>query len=99
MTQICNCERNVKKILCIYYKFKPLVAIYWIVSSCVCVCVCVDVMLVTLHEVFPFFLVSRAGDSFIPSGYTVLTKKHGCTPFTLCSHQTCADLPSLTPPA
>ena len=78
-------KRNVKKILCI----SALVAIPDCEQLCVCVCVCVDVMLEILHEVSPFFLVSRETALFRQAILRVLTKKHGCTPFTLCSHQTC----------
>ena len=45
-------------------------------------------MLEILHEVHPLF-VSRETALFRQAILRVLTKKHGCTPFTLCSHQTC----------
>ena len=60
VTQICNCERNVKKILCIDLQVQlisALVAIPDREQLCVCVCVytSTDVMLDILHEVSPFY--------------------------------------------
>ena len=63
---------------------------------CVCVCVCVHVwmfMLEILHRLHEaIFLVSRETALFRQAILRVLTKKHGCTPFTLCSHQTCGGI-------
>ena len=63
----------------VLYSMKP--------QNTVCVCV-----LEILHEVPPFFLVSRETALFRQTILRVLTKKRGCTPFTLCSHQTCGGI-------
>ena len=81
VTQICNWKKWEKK----YYAYiSALVAIPNREQLCVCVCGCY-----ARDEVSSFFLVNRETALFRQAILRVLTKKHGCTPFTLCSHRTC----------
>ena len=89
--KVYNPQVMILDILSIIYKSDdPQISIPYREQLCVCVCVCVcGCYARDTAWGIPFLLVSRETALFRQAILRVLTKKHGCTPFTLCSHQTC----------